>query len=117
MASEITAGDTVIGSVTGKKYTVIAVDGNKSWVRNQVTGADTIASSHLLSKVEPFFEKGKKYKRNVGGTNCCTWEVKEVVEVDGKPAAIISYECKADRGGMGPTYDIKFNFSGYIEKG
>jgi hypothetical protein len=109
MASEIEAGNTVKGNMSGTEYNVVHVDGDALWCRSG-SGVNIVMRIGQVTKVEPFFKVGEKYR--VRGLDCCTYETVNIDALDGKLVAILRKKC---RFGDLPYYVVRSSFNQYFE--
>jgi len=114
--TEVKAGDVVESNVSGNKYIVVAVDGNRFWGRSQSSGISSIMMLDAVTKSEPFFVRGKKYR--LDGLACCTYEVLEIEQEEDKdgnlkPIAITKLTCTWSADDVG--YSVRRNFKKYEE--
>jgi len=114
--AEIKAGDVVESNISGNKYIVVAVDGNQFWGRSQSSGISSIMMLDAVTKSEPFFVRGKKYR--LDGLACCTYEVLEIEQEEDKdgnprPIAITKMTCTWSADDVG--YRVRRDFRKYKE--
>lgn len=110
--TEIKAGDVVKGKASGTMYDVVHVDGDQFWGRSCDFGSNFIMRLDIVTRIEPFFKKGKKYTFT-DGAGCCTYEVLGVEDKEnGYRVAILRQVCKY---GTEPNYVTRSRFSNYRE--
>ena len=114
--TEIKAGDVVESNISGSRYDVVHVDGYQFWGRSQSSGISSIMVLDAVTKSEPFFVRGKKYR--LDGLACCTYEVLEIEQEEDKdgnprPIAITKMTCTWSADDVG--YRVRRDFRKYKE--